>query len=212
MDVHVSDHPAQAAAEWIAVLLADAVGRRGSASLALSGGSTAPALIAALAAAALDWPSITAWQVDERIAPDGDPDRNAGQLQALPCRVELMPVTAAPLAAAAERYAATLPARFDVVHLGLGDDGHTASWPPGNAAVRESTALVELVPEFNGRRRMTLTPVVVNAARKRLVLAVGSAKRPVAERWLLDDTVLPISAVRRAGTAVFLDFAAAPGV
>ena len=98
------------------------------------------------------------------------------------------------------------------MHLGIGDDGHTASWPPGNDAVLISERAVDVIPEFNGRRRMTLTPRVVNAARGRIVLVTGAAKRPVIERWLAGDPALPVAAVRRARTTVFLDPAAAPGV
>jgi 6-phosphogluconolactonase/glucosamine-6-phosphate isomerase/deaminase len=103
-----------------------------------------------------------------------------------------------------------LPARFDVVHLGVGEDGHTASWPPGNHDVLVSDRLVEVVPPFNGRSRMTLTPRAVNAARSRIVLATGAAKRPVIARWVHGDRSLPIATVRRVGTTVFLDPAAAP--
>lgn len=172
-------------------------------------------MIAALAATDLPWSAIGVWQVDERVAPDGDPDRNADQLAplaALGCDLRLMPVTATDLPAAARRYAAGLPAQFDVVHLGIGSDGHTASWPPDEPGIRSSSRPVELVSMFNGRPRMTLTRRVVNGARTRVVLAVGTAKRPVVERWLLDDTSLPISAVRRSSTHTFLDEAAAPAV
>jgi 6-phosphogluconolactonase/glucosamine-6-phosphate isomerase/deaminase len=210
MDVRVVDEPAVTAARWIARRLRDAERRRGAASLALSGGSTAPAMIDALLAERVPWDSVTVWQVDERVAPDGDPDRNALQLHGLPCTVRLMPVTASDLRAAAARYARTLPDRFDMVHLGVGDDGHTASWPPANPEVRASDRLVELVPPFNGRPRMTLTPRVVNGARARLVLATGSAKRPVITRWLDGDRALPIATVRRTATTVVLDSAAAP--
>ena len=94
--------------------------------------------------------------------------------------------------------------------LGVGDDGHTASWPPGNHDVLMSERRVELVPPFNGRRRMTLTPAVVNSARARVVLATGAAKRPVITRWLHGDRTLPIATVKRSGTTVYLDPAAAP--
>ena len=97
-----------------------------------------------------------------------------------------------------------------MVHLGVGDDGHTASWPPGREEIPESERPVELVDEFNGLPRMTLTRAVVNGARLRLVLATGERKRPMIERWLLGDTELPITRVRRAGTWVYLDQAAAP--
>jgi 6-phosphogluconolactonase/glucosamine-6-phosphate isomerase/deaminase len=210
MDLRVSDEPAVVAAKTIARRLSDAQRRRGAATLALSGGGTAPAMIEALLAERVDCEALTVWQVDERVAPDGDPDRNAMQLERLPCRVRLMPVTASDLGAAAARYARTLPERFDVVHLGVGDDGHTASWPPGNRDVLVSDRLVETVPPFNGRVRMTLTPRVVNAARARVVLATGAAKRPVIARWLGGDGSLPIATVRRTATTVVLDPAAAP--
>jgi 6-phosphogluconolactonase/glucosamine-6-phosphate isomerase/deaminase len=167
-------------------------------------------MIAALLALDVPWQAMTVWQVDERLVPDGDSARNAIQLDTIPCRVRLMAVTSTDLSAAARRYAASLPDRFDVVHLGLGGDGHTASWPPGDTGVLTSERTVELVDEFNGHRRMTLTPRVVNGARSRLVLAAGAAKKPMVERWLLGDGSIPVSAVRRAQTWLFLDVSAAP--
>ncbi len=210
MDLRVSDQPAAAAAKAIARRLRDAVRRRGEASLALSGGSTAPAMIGVLLGEDVPWQAVTVWQVDERVAPDGHSERNALQLAGLPCTVRLMPVTANDLRAAAGRYSRSLPDRFDVVHLGIGDDGHTASWPPGNHEVLLSGRRVDLVPPFNGRQRMTLTPPVVNGARARVVLATGAAKRPVITRWLHGDLSLPIAVVKRTGTTVYLDPAAAP--
>jgi 6-phosphogluconolactonase/glucosamine-6-phosphate isomerase/deaminase len=162
----------------------------------------------ALRACDVPWDRTTIWQVDERVAPDGDRDRNAEQLQGLQGRIRLMPVTSKDLRAAARRYASSLPDRFDVVHLGMGGDGHTASWPPGDSVV-DSTRAVEVTGEFNGRRRMTLTPLVVNAARARLVLTVGSSKAAMVERWMERDAEVPIDRVRRAGTIVFLDQEAA---
>ena len=142
---------------------------RGSATLAVSGGSTAPPMLAALATADLPWDRIGVWQVDERVAPDGHPDRNANHLDDFPGRHHLMPVTAADLDRACRRYAAGLPARFDVVDLGMGADGHTASWPPGDPVI-DSERPVDLSDEYQGRVRMTLTPAVVNAAAGRVVL------------------------------------------
>jgi 6-phosphogluconolactonase len=212
MEIRIAERPAEAAAASIARRLRDAVRRRGSAALAVSGGSTAPPMFEALLAASVPWKSVTVWQVDERIAPDGHPDRNARQLDVLPCKVRLMPVTASDVRSSASRYARSLPDRFDVVHLGIGDDGHTASWPPGNEAVLTSERAVDVVPEFNGRERMTLTPRVVNGARARILLVTGLAKRPVIGRWLAGDRTLPVAAVRRRATTVFLDPPAAPGV
>jgi 6-phosphogluconolactonase/glucosamine-6-phosphate isomerase/deaminase len=154
------------------------------------------------------WEHVTVWQVDERIAPDGHRERNAGQLSNFPCRVEPMPVTADDLPAAARRYATGLPERFDVVHLGLGDDGHTASWPPGDPVV-DSDRSCEVIDEFNGFERMTLTPPVVNGARARLMLTFGTSKAPLVQRWLLRDAALPVSRLRRSDTWVMLDPAAA---
>jgi 6-phosphogluconolactonase/glucosamine-6-phosphate isomerase/deaminase len=215
MRIVVSDDPAADAAAAILRWLRGAVRHRGGASLAVSGGSTAPPMIAVIASALREQPdlaaALTVWQVDERVAPDGDAARNAGQLGDLPCAVRLMPVTSVDLRAAARRYASSMPERFDVVHLGIGDDGHTASWPPGEPGIALSNRLVEVTGTFNGWRRMTLTPHPVNTARARLVLAGGASKRPVVERWLRGDPVLPISHVRRVGTTVMLDELAAPG-
>lgn len=210
MEIRVGPDAAERAAAWIADRLRNADRRRGEALLAVSGGSTAPPMLDALLDRDVPWPTTTVWQVDERVAPDGDAARNAAQLASLPCRVRLMPVTASDLPRAARRYGATLPERLDVVHLGLGDDGHTASWPPGDDGPIRSTRAVELVDVFHGLARMTLTRRVVNRARSRVVLTVGAGKRNMVERWLLRDPALPITAVRSSSTWVFLDESAAP--
>lgn len=167
-------------------------------------------MIAALLDDDVPWETTIVWQVDERVAPDGHDARNANQLSVLPCQVRLMPVTADDLAQSARQYGALLPEQFDVVHLGLGDDGHTASWPPDDPGPVETRRSVEVVDEFHGYRRMTLTPRVVNGARSRVVLTVGAAKRPMVERWFLGDTSLPITRVKSTGTFVMLDAEAAP--
>ena len=171
-------------------------------------------MLAALVGWDLDWDAIDVWQVDERVAPDGHPDRNAGQLAVVPGHHHLMPVTAPDLGAAAAEYAATLPERFDVVHLGMGPDGHTASWPPGDPVI-DSAAPVDLSREYQGRVRMTLTPPVVDAARGRVVLITGAEKaRPVAA-WLdggASPEQLPIARLRRSDTVVVLDPRAAAGL
>jgi 6-phosphogluconolactonase/glucosamine-6-phosphate isomerase/deaminase len=195
--VRVEEDAAGWVARSIARRLRGAVRRSGRASLAVSGGSTAPPLLAALAAGDVPWDVVDVWQVDERVAPDGHADRNANQLAVLPGRHHLMPVTARDLRRAAARYAATLPERLDVVHLGMGPDGHTASWPPGDAVV-DSERPVDLCGEFNGRVRMTLTPRSVNAARSRVLLVTGTDKASLGAR-------LPISRMRRSGTVVVLD-------
>ena len=214
MDIVVAPDPHAAAAEaatWVARQLRNAASRRGVATVAFSGGSTPALMLAELAALPVPWEATTVFQVDERVAPDGDPDRNATLLDVLrPHRptIQLMPVNAENLGSASAAYAALLPDRLDVVHLGVGDDGHTASWPPGDAVV-DDTAMVAMSGEYKGRVRMTLTVHAVNAARRRLVLATGSAKAPVIERWLLHDPALPVNRVVRTGTVVVLDTEAA---
>lgn len=208
MEIRVTDDPAADAGHWLARRLRDAVRRRGAAAIAVSGGDSAPPMFDVLLAEDVPWDRVAVWQVDERVAPDGHAARNAGQLAAFPCRVQPMPVTADDLDAAASAYAAGLPERFDVVHLGLGDDGHTASWPPGHA-VLDSASRCEVIGEFNGFRRMTLTPPVVNAARSRLMLTYGDSKASMVRRWLLRDPSIPVARLRRAGTWAMLDPAAA---
>ncbi len=225
MRIHVSPDPARACARFIGARLSIAVAERGTTSVAVSGGSTAPPLFDALVDIGLstgDWSAVEVWQVDERVAPDGDDDRNAGQLDALPARLHPMPVTADDLDTAAAEYADGLPDVFDVVHLGLGSDGHTASWAPSPHPDVESTltssSSVLSIGEFNGRERMTLGPVVVNAARWRVVLATGESKAGPVSSWVQGiaehggawfDRDLPIASVRPDDTVVFLDEAAA---
>jgi 6-phosphogluconolactonase/glucosamine-6-phosphate isomerase/deaminase len=209
MLIRVEADAAGWAAGSIGRRLAAALRSRETAALAVSGGSTAPPMLDVLAEADLPWDRVGVWQVDERVAPVGDPDRNANQLAGFPGTHHLMPVTAADLERAATRYAKNLPERFDVVHLGMGPDGHTASWPPGDPVI-DSEQPVALSGEFNGRVRMTLTPGIVNAAHSRVVLITGADKADPVARWLAgagDD--LPIACLQRTNTVVVLDPAAA---
>jgi 6-phosphogluconolactonase/glucosamine-6-phosphate isomerase/deaminase len=171
------------------------------------------------------WASVEIHQVDERVAPGGSADRNATQLEDHllgPLRdagrglrrrdVHLLPVEAPDLDRAARRAGRRLDdgQRFDLVHLGLGDDGHTASWPPG-VEVPDESALAVVGP-FNGFVRVTMTPHVVNAARSRMVVVSGASKAPAVERWISGDRSVPISRVHRTSTIVILDEAAAGSV
>lgn len=207
------------AATMIRRRLSLAIGRHGHAHIALSGGSSGAELAAALAAEPLPktgWLGVDVWQVDERVAPDGHPDRNANALAALAAvgaDVHPMPVTAADLTTAAAEYASALPAHLDLVHLGVGPDGHTASWPPDDPVV-ESPAdqRVAIAGPYAGRLRMTLLPGPVNGATSRVVLVSGADKASAVAAWVdgapfPDD--LPVRHVRRSATTLVVDRAAA---
>jgi 6-phosphogluconolactonase len=195
------------AAVWVADRLWSAIAEREAAHLAVSGGSTPLAMFTALAAMPLPWSQVHVWQVDERVAPHGDSRRNAGQLDALAeagAVIHLMDVTNPSLPTAASAYAAALPDRFDVIHLGLGDDGHTASWPPRDPVVT-LTQRVAVVGPFNDLVRLTLTPPVVNNARHVMFLVAGANKASMLARLRRGDLTIPATAVRRAGTTILTD-------
>jgi 6-phosphogluconolactonase len=176
------------AADVIVSALAHALETRGRASLAVSGGSTPGPMFDRLADSDLDWGRIDVFQVDERVAPDGDAARNVVGLREhlgvdlLPDRrLHPMPVGLG-ADAAAPAYAATLrsvlgdPAVLDVVHLGLGDDGHTASLVPGDAALGVRDHDVAATGTFRGHRRVTLTYPALCRARLVVWLVVGADK------------------------------------
>jgi len=208
-------------ADLVAEGLNKAVAARGRATLAVSGGNTPRAFFAELAGRAVPWEAVHVLQVDERVAPAGHPDRNLTGLRAAlldrvpipPANVHAMPVEDDDLDAAADRYADELRALagpdggLDVLHLGLGDDGHTASWPPGDPVV-DATADVAVVGPFNGRLRMTLTPPAVNRAGWIVWEIAGAAKAPVVPRLLAGDPALPCSHVRRRDVTLLADAAA----
>jgi 6-phosphogluconolactonase len=211
---------AEAAARHIADRADEAVRARGRFNLAVSGGSTPTAMFAALTHQDLPWPEVHVFQVDERIAPLGDKDRNLGDLASnlleqvpIPWRnVHQMPVDAADPAAAANEYAEVLAHEcggvLDLVHLGLGDDGHTASWPPGDPDVGTWTGDVAVTGTFNGRRRMTLTPPAVNRARQVLWLVTGADKAVALAGVRRGDAAFPGSRVTAPEQVLFADAAA----
>ncbi|MCU1394635.1 MAG: pgl pgi [Ilumatobacteraceae bacterium] len=220
MKIVVAPTPQETASEaaaWMARRIRSAVRLRGVCRVAVSGGGTPALMFDDLATMDLPWASVHVFQVDERVAPDGDPDRNAGQLAAhltdrVPIRkanVHLMPVTAKSLSRAAATYASKLgDAPLDIVHLGIGDDGHTASWPPGDPVV-DAPGEVAICGLFNGRIRMTLLPRVVNGARARMLLVVGAAKADPLAGWIERGESLPVAHVKRTDTTLFLDGPAA---
>ena len=204
---------ARRGAEVVAERAAAAIGDHGSFTFAVSGGRTPWAMFADLAGK-LPWEQVTIFQVDERIAPDGDPDRNLTQLEhALPpggaADVRPMPVWADDLEAAAAQYAQELPPALDLVHLGLGPDGHTASLVPGDPVLRVSDRDVALTGEYQGRRRMTLTYPALDRARAILWLVAGEDKVDALARLRAGDRTIPGGRVSTAHALVLADAAAA---
>ncbi|MCB9915010.1 MAG: 6-phosphogluconolactonase [Planctomycetes bacterium] len=214
---------ARRAARWLADAARDAVAARGTFTLALSGGRTPAALLRALAAEQLPWEAVHLFQVDERVAPAGDPARNLSQLRAClldrvalaPERVHALPVERADLAAAAAAYARDLqtlagaPPVLDVVHLGLGDDGHTASLVPGDPVLDVVDRDVAVTGEYAGHRRLTLTYPALERARRVLWVVTGSAKAAVLPRLLAGDPAIPAGRLQHARATLLVDAAAA---
>lgn len=224
----VDDAEAAAAegAALIAAQLRTSAAERGRASLAVSGGRTPRRMLELLARDALPWDRIDVLQVDERVAPDSHVDRNAtaarrafaAQIARFPERFHFMPVTSPDLDAAAAAYAATLHTvagsdpELDVVHLGLGGDGHTASLFAGSAAASETRAHVVVTEEQLGRRRMTLTLPALDRARLILFIVTGRDKRTALARLLAGDPALVASRVRRDGAVIVADLEAASAI
>ena len=212
-----ADSVAQKAAEAIAADARSAIAARGRYSMAISGGHTPWIMLRALANEDVSWAAVEIFQVDERIAPDGDPDRNLTHLresflQHVPLRPEqihAMPVESSDVAQAAAHYALTLPPMLDLVHLGLGPDGHTASLVPGDAVLKITNADVGITGVYQGRRRMTLTYPVLNRARRILWVVTGPDKTPMFHRLLDGDESIPAGRVRRDQAVAMADRAAA---
>jgi 6-phosphogluconolactonase len=220
-----ADAVARRAATFIAAEARAAVGARGRFSVAISGGQTPWAMLRLLAREAVPWEGVHVFQVDERVAPAGHPDRNLTHLREslrqAPLRPEqliAMPVEEQDLTMAAARLALTIrelagfPPVLDLVHLGLGPDGHTASLVPGDPVLEVTDADVALSGVYQGRRRMTLTYPVLNRARRILWLVTGPEKADMLLRLRAGDESIPAGRVRRDQALVLADQAAAGGL
>jgi len=223
MDIEVLDSADAVAQRGAAIIAADAaagVGTRGGYRVAFSGGRTPWTMLKALRGMDVPWSVVDVLQVDERIAPDGDPDRNLTHLQesldrAAGVRVHAMPVTLPDPASAAATYAATLrdlagsPPVLDLVHLGLGPDGHTASLIPGDPVLDVTDADVGVTGLYQGRRRITLTYPAINRARRILWIVTGRDKTEMLRRLLDGDRSIPAGRVGRERAIVVADREAA---
>jgi 6-phosphogluconolactonase len=226
MEIEVYDDADSVAREAAAVVAAEAraaIAARGSFVMAVSGGRTPWLMLRALAHEDVPWDRVHVVQVDERVAPEGDPDRNLTQLRksllqqtslrleqihAMPVNAPDLDVAAAQYAAALEQIAGSAPV-LDLVHLGLGPDGHTASLVPGDPVLQVVDADVALTAVYQGRRRMTLTYPILNRSRRVLWLVTGKDKAEMVGRLYVGDTSIPAGRVQRDRALILADRAAA---
>jgi 6-phosphogluconolactonase len=204
------------AAELVAAQARSAVAEGGRFRFAVSGGHSPWAMFAELTKMEVPWAATQIFQVDERVAPEGDPDRNLTHLRealgSAAAEVVPMPVNAADLEAAAEDYAGQLPGSFDLVHLGLGPDGHTASLVPGDPVLNVTDHLVAVTNPYQGHRRMTLTYPGLARAAGIIWLVTGADKRDALKRLLTGDLSIPAGRVEAGRSIIVADAAAAaPG-
>jgi 6-phosphogluconolactonase len=171
----------------------------------------------------LPWPQLQIVQVDERVAPLGDPERNLTHLRESlmsnaplrPEQIHTMPVEASDLREAAMQYARTLaevagsPPVIDIVHLGLGPDGHTASLIPGDPVLDVTDSDVAITGNYQGRRRMTLTYPAINRARRIVWVATGEDKARSLARMIKSDHSIPAGRITHCRSIVITDRAAA---
>jgi 6-phosphogluconolactonase len=211
------------AAKLIARATQGAVVARGKFVMAVSGGKTPWIMLRNLAKQEVPWKGVHIVQVDERIAPEGNADRNLTHLRESllehaplrPEQIHAMPVEATDFAAACEWYAQILktlagsPPVLDLVHLGLGPDGHTASLVPGDPVLAVKDADVALTGIYQNRRRMTLTYPTINRARRVLWLVTGGEKAGMLARLQIGDLSIPAGRVSRDHAVVLADSAAA---
>ena len=218
-----ADAVARAAAVAIAADARAAISARGRFTFAVSGGHTPWIMLRALAGLDVPWGGVHIFQVDERVAPDGDPDRNLTHLRESllqrvplsPEQIHAMPVESHDLETAAKQYGDALrkfagsPPVLDLVHLGLGPDGHTASLVPGDPVLSVMDADVALTGIYQGRRRMTLTYPVINRARRIIWVVTGSEKSEALRHLLDGDVSIPAGRICRESALVLADRASA---
>jgi 6-phosphogluconolactonase len=214
---------ARIAATIVAAEAREAIAARGGFVMAVSGGRTPWLMLRALVREAVPWEAVHIVQVDERVAPQGDTDRNLthlyesllGQTSLRPEQIHAMSVEAPDLEVAAAQYAVDLqqiagsPPVLDLVHLGLGPDGHTASLVPGDPVLDIADADVALTAVYQGRRRMTLTYPILNRSRRVLWLVTGNDKAEMVGRLYAGDNSIPAGRVRRDHALMLADRAAA---
>jgi 6-phosphogluconolactonase len=211
-----ADAASRHAAEAIAAAGQEALEARGEFELALSGGKTPWAMIGILGEMEeMPWEHTHIYQVDERVAPPGDEARNLThlvQMLSLDHQATLrpMPVTSRDLELSAAEYEVHVPEHLDLVHLGLGPDGHTASLVPSDSVLEVDDRRVAMTGElYQGHRRMTLTYPALTAARQILWLTLGEGARNAVAKLLVGDTSIPAGRVENDNMLLVADEAAA---
>ena len=209
--VENSEQASAEAARVIGIAGEAAIRERGKFEFAISGGKTPWRMLELLADGGLDWSKSLLYQVDERIAPSGNPDRNLTHLVLslpLACQgsIRPMPVGGEDLEGAAASYGWSLPERLDLVHLGLGPDGHTASLVPGDPVLEVDDRPVAVTTgEYEGTRRMTLTYPVLDRARRIVFLVTGEDKDDALIRLLAGDKSIPAGRITNENVLVVTD-------
>jgi 6-phosphogluconolactonase len=207
-----ADAVAAAAADYVAQRSRRSIESKGIFTFAVSGGRTPWTMFEKLAQMDVAWSDVVLYQVDERVASPGDVTRNLTNLERIlaGCRptIVAMPVNDNDLEEAAASYAGQLPERFDLVHLGLGPDGHTASLIPGDPVLEVRDRLVAITGVYQGEQRMTLTYDALSRADQLLWLVTGTDKRTSLSQLLSGDTSIPAAMVEAASSLVMADEAA----
>ncbi len=208
---------ARRAAELIAKAGAAAVADHGHFGFAMSGGRSPWAMLAILGELEeMPWAETELFQVDERIASPGSEERNLthmvlGLSMDHQSALRPMPVTSHDLAAAAHEYETSLPDRLDLVHLGLGPDGHTASLVPDDPVLEVDDLRVALTTNnYQGHRRMTLTYPALSEARQILFLVTGEEKQGPLQQVIAGDPSIPAGRVNNDAITIVADPSAAP--
>ena len=224
LEVHTdAEAAAQAAAIFVAAAAREAIAARGRFVMAVSGGHTPWLMLKALAHEDVPWEEVHVVQVDERVAPAGDPERNLTHLLETLREIDglssdhihAMPVEAPDLELAGAQYATVVnqiagsPAILDLVHLGLGADGHTASLVPGDPVLDVTNADIAITGVYQKHRRMTLTYPIINRARQVLWLVTGGDKAEIVRRLRAGDTSIPSGRIQKEHALMIADRLAA---
>ena len=210
------------AADWLTERITEDVTARGRCVIALSGGETPWKTLEELITRQVPWHALQVVQVDERVVAGDDPRRNFTRMYELLCKrgrldtkhLHPMPVERPDPDLAAREYAKTLatvagsPPILDIVQLGLGADGHTASLLPGGATLKIADRDVAATEAYSGTRRITLTLPCINRARAHCWLITGTQKAARLRELLAGRTEIPAVKVSRDNAVVFADAAA----